>query len=336
MKDRIPETMIEMAATTPGPPDVLQPRKVPVPSLGAGDVLIRVSAVGVNRADVMQRAGKYPPPPGANPGLGLEISGTVVAVGSEAPLFGIGDAVCALTNGGGYAEYCAVPAGQTLPSPGGLSRIEAAAIPETYFTVWANLFQIAHAAAGDTVLVHGGSSGIGLTTIVLCKELGIDVIATAGSREKCDAVRDLGAHAIDYRESDFVKEALDITGGRGADIVLDTVGGPYFQRNLQVLAPGGRLLLVGSMQGPIAERVDLQPIMRRRLVVTGSALRPRTSAEKAAIAEGLFASVWPALAAGRCRPIVHEVFPLERAADAHRALETGGYVGRLVLEVAER
>ncbi len=328
--------MIEIAFAAPGGPDVLQPRTVAVPSPIVGEVVVRVAAAGVNRADVMQREGKYPIPPDANPTLGLEISGTVAAVGDEVAAFGIGDAVCALTNGGGYAEYCAVPAGQTLPIPAGLSRIEAAAIPETYFTVWANLFQIARAAAGDTVLVHGGSSGIGITTILLCKELGINVIATAGTSEKCVAVRELGAHAINYRESDFVKEARDVTDGRGVDIVLDTVGGPYFQRNLDVLARGGRLLLVGSMQGPIAERVNLQAIMQRRLVVTGSALRPRSTAEKTAIAEGLFASVWPALAAGRCRPIVHEVFPLERAADAQRALEAGGYVGRIVLEIAER
>jgi putative PIG3 family NAD(P)H quinone oxidoreductase len=333
---RIPESMVEIAFAQPGGPEVLQPRSVPVPVAGTGEILVRVAAAGVNRADVLQREGKYPLPPDANPTLGLEISGTVAAVGDEVLSVGVGEAVCALTNGGGYAEYCVVPAGQALPIPAGLSRIEAAAIPETYFTVWANLFDIAHAAAGDTVLVHGGSSGIGITTIVLCKELGINVIATAGSSDKCDAVRELGAHAVNYRQSDFVKEARAVTDGRGVDVVIDTVGGPYFQRNLDVLAHGGRLLLIGSMQGPIAERVNLQPIMQRRLIVTGSALRPRSIAEKAAIAEGLLASVWPALAAGRCRPIVHEVFPLERAADAHRTLEAGGYVGRLILEIAER
>lgn len=336
MQARIPESMVEIAFAQPGGPEVLRPRSVPVPVAGTGEILVRVAAAGVNRADVLQREGKYPLPPDANPTLGLEISGTVTAVGEEVLSVGVGEAVCALTNGGGYAEYCVVPAAQALPVPARLSRIEAAAIPETYFTVWANLFDIARAAAGDTVLVHGGSSGIGITTIVLCKELGINVIATAGSAEKCDAVRELGAHAVNYRESDFVKEARAVTEGRGVDVVIDTVGGPYFQRNLDVLAHGGRLLLIGSMQGPIAERVNLQPIMQRRLVVTGSALRPRSIAEKAAIAEGLLASVWPALAAGRCRPIVHEVFPLERAADAHRTLEAGGYVGRVVLEIAER
>lgn len=332
----IPESMIEIAFAAPGGPEVLQARGAPVPSPGVGELLVRVAAAGVNRADILQREGRYPIPADANPTLGLEISGTIAAVGSDVATYGVGDAVCALTNGGGYAEYCIVPAGQALPIPTGLSRIEAAAIPETYFTVWANLFQIARAAAGETVLVHGGASGIGSTTILLCKELGINVIATAGSDEKCAAVRDLGAYAVNYRKSDFVQAARDCTDGRGVDVVLDVVGGPYFQRNLNALGPSGRLLLVGSMQGSVAERVDLRAIMQKRIVVTGSALRPRTAAEKAAIAEGLFASVWPALAAGRCRPIVNEVFPLERAADAHRALEAGNHIGKLVLEVAER
>lgn len=335
-QDRIPENMIEIAFAAPGEAAVLQSRRVPVPDPATGELLVRVAAAGVNRADVLQREGKYPIPPGANPTLGLEVSGTVVAIGDDVAAFGIGDTVCALTNGGGYAEYCVVPAGQALPIPAGLSRIEAAAIPETYFTVWANLFQIARAAAGDTVLVHGGSSGIGSTAIMLCKELGVSVVATAGSEQKCAAVRELGADAINYHESDFVQATLELTNGRGVDIILDIVGGPYFARNLEALAHGGRLLLVGSMQGPVAERIDLRPIMQKRLVVTGSALRPRSVTEKATIAEGLFANVWPALAAGRCRPIVQDVFALERAADAHRAMESGAHIGKLVLEVAER
>lgn len=329
---RIPELMTEVAITRPGGPEVLQPRTVPVPAPSDGAVLVRVEAAGVNRPDVMQRMGEYPMPPGVNPTPGLEVAGEVVAVGEGVTGFAVGDNVCGLTEGGGYAEYCVMPAAQTLPRPAGVDAVHAAAIPETFFTVWANVFGIAGAVKGDTLLVHGGTSGIGSTALMLAKEFGIRACATDDGPDKCQAVLKLGAErAVDFREADFVDAVHEWTGGRDADVILDIVGGPYLERNLDALAKDGTLLLIGFLGGEIAEKVNLLSIALKRAKVTGSTMRARTAQEKAAIAHDLRAKVWPALAAGRCLPKIHEVFPLERAADAHRLMESGSHVGKIVL-----
>ena len=321
--------------TGPGGPEVLTPREAPSPRPKAGEVLIRVEAAGVNRPDVFQRLGRYAPPPGASPILGLEVAGEVVELGDGVDAFVVGDRVCALANGGGYAEYCAVPAGQTLHIPSGMDPVHAAAIPETYFTVWANLFGMGSAGSGDTVLVHGGTSGIGTTALMLCREFGVRALATAGSEAKCAAIRELGAEAINYREQDFVNKAQEGTGGRGVDVILDVVGASYFGRNIAALAMDGRLVIIGFLGGARVKEAELRAIVAKRAVVTGSLLRPRTSAEKGAIADALRENVWPVLAAGRCWPIIDSVFPLERAADAHRRMESGEHIGKIVLKVGE-
>ena len=321
--------------TGPGGPEVLTPREAPSPRPKAGEVLIRVEAAGVNRPDVFQRLGRYAPPPGASPILGLEVAGEVVELGDGVDAFVVGDRVCALANGGGYAEYCAVPAGQTLHIPSGMDPVHAAAIPETYFTVWANLFGMGSAGSGDTVLVHGGTSGIGTTALMLCREFGVRALATAGSEAKCAAIRELGAEAINYREQDFVKKAREGTGGRGVDVILDIMGASYFGRNIAALAMDGRLVIIGFLGGARVKEAELRAIVAKRAVVTGSLLRPRTSAEKGAIADALRENVWPVLAAGRCWPIIDSVFPLERAADAHRRMESGEHIGKIVLKVGE-
>jgi len=302
---------------------------------GPGELLLKIAAAGVNRPDALQRAGLYPPPPGANPTPGLEVSGTVVAQGEGVASTAIGDAVCALTNGGGYAQYCLMPATQALPVPHGLSMVQAAAIPETFFTVWANLFEIGRAKRGDIALIHGGTSGIGTTALMLCREFGIRTFATAGSVEKCTMVRELGGEPINYRLEAFAEVVLAKTEHHGADIILDIMGASYFDDNLATLARDGRLLLIGFLGGPVAERVDLQKIAVKRAIVTGSTLRTRTTQEKAAIAQALHQRVWPVLAEGRCLPIIHATYPLERAADAHRDLESGQHIGKIVLEVAQ-
>ena len=305
----------------------------PVPVRGGGELLVRVAAAGVNRPDVMQRLGKYPPPPGASDIPGLEISGDVVDGPADAR-FVAGDAVCALVAGGGYAEYCAVPLEQCLPVPAGMSRTQAAAIPETFFTVWTKLFQRAELTAGETVLVHGGASGIGTTAIQLARAFGATVLATAGSPERCAACERLGAtRAIDYKTEDFVSVAREATGGRGADVILDIVGGDYLPRNLECLAMNGRLVQIGLIAGSRAT-IDLRPVLQKRLTITGSTLRARTPAEKGAIARDLEARVWPLLANGIVGPLVDAEFPLERAADAHRALEAGRILGKAVLVVS--
>ena len=321
--------------TGPGGPEVLTPREAPSPRPKAGEVLIRVEAAGVNRPDVFQRLGRYAPPPGASPILGLEVAGEVVELGDGVDAFVVGDRVCALANGGGYAEYCPVPAGQTLHIPSGMDPVHAAAIPETYFTVWANLFGMGSAGSGDTVLVHGGTSGIGTTALMLCREFGVRALATAGSEAKCAAIRELGAEAINYREQDFVNKAQEGTGGRGVDVILDVVGASYFGRNIAALAMDGRLVIIGFLGGARVKEAELRAIVAKRAVVTGSLLRPRTSAEKGAIADALRENVWPVLAAGRCWPIIDSVFPLERAADAHRRMESGEHIGKIVLKVGE-
>ncbi|AIF48263.1 NAD(P)H-quinone oxidoreductase [Dyella japonica] len=333
MQASLPSTMTEICISTPGKADVLIPREAEVPLPKPGEVLIRVQAAGVNRPDVLQREGSYPIPPGANPVPGLEVAGTVAALGEGVTTHAIGEDVCALTNGGGYAEYAAVPAGQVLPLPKGVSMVEAAAIPETFFTVWANLFQLGHARRGEVALIHGGTSGIGTTALMLCREFGIRAFATAGGREKCEAIRELGGEAINYRQDSFVEVVLANTEGRGADVILDIMGASYFADNLATLARDGRLLLIGFLGGGIAAHVNLQTIMAKRAIVTGSAMRPRSSQEKAAIAASLREQVWPVLAQGRCLPLIHATYPLARAADAHREMESSQHIGKIVLTV---
>lgn len=333
MRPSLPATMLEIQITAPGPADVLKPRHVALPTPNTGEVLIHVRAAGVNRPDVLQREGHYPIPPGANPTPGLEVAGTVAAVGEGVSTYAVGDEVCALTNGGGYAQYCVAPEGQVLQIPRGVSMVQAAAIPETFFTVWANLFLMGRARRGEVVLIHGGTSGIGTTALMLCRELGVRAFATAGGTEKCEAIRELGAEPINYRQESFVEVVLARTEGRGADVILDIMGAAYFADNLATLARDGRLLLIGFLGGAVAERVNLQTIMAKRAIVTGSAMRPRSTQEKAAIAASLREHVWPVLAQGRCLPMIHATYPLARAADAHREMESRQHIGKIVLEV---
>jgi putative PIG3 family NAD(P)H quinone oxidoreductase len=326
--DAIPETMIAIDPAAPGGPEVLQPVERPVPRPGAGEVLIRVAAAGVNRPDVMQRLGFYPPPPGTPTIPGLEVAGSIAGGDRD------GERVCALVAGGGYAQYCVAPEGQCLPVPGDFSMVEAAALPETFFTVWTNLFQRGGARAGDTVLVHGGTSGIGTTAILLGKAFGLEVIVTAGSAEKCTRAVAIGAaYAIDYKAQDFVEEVKRITGGAGVAVVLDMVGGDYVPRNLACLAEEGRHVSIAAQRGPSVE-IPIWDVMRKRLVLTGSTLRARPVEFKAALAAELRREVWPHLEAGRIRPVIHSTFPLADAAGAHRVMDSGVHVGKIVLEVA--
>jgi putative PIG3 family NAD(P)H quinone oxidoreductase len=316
-----------------GPPDVLRVAERPDPVIGAGEVLIEVDAAGVNRPDVIQRLGKYPPPPGASDIPGLEIAGTVVQAADNVGTIRVGDRVCALVTGGGYAEKAAVPHEQVLPIPGDLTAIEAAAIPETFFTVWTNVFDRGRLAAGESILIHGGTSGIGTTAIQLARAFGARVLATAGSAEKCDACVALGAEAaFNYRNVDWVVAAREATGGRGLDVILDIVGGDYIARNLDLLAVEGRLLQIAFLKHARAE-VDFSIMMRKRAWITGSTLRPQTPAEKGIIAASLRRHVWPLLASRAVRPIIHTVFPLARAADAHRLMESSTHIGKIVLDV---
>jgi NADPH:quinone reductase len=331
-----PSDMRYITTRQPGGPEVLELATGPVPPVRANEVLIRVLAAGVNRPDVLQRRGVYPPPAGASPVIGLEVAGEVVAVGADVTQLRNGDKVTALTNGGGYAEYCVAPATQCLPWPTGYDAIRAAGLPETYFTVWANLFQHGRLTRGESVLVHGGTSGIGVTAIQLAREFGARVYATAGSDEKCAACLALGADgAINYRATDFADRLMDLTAGAGVNVVLDIVGAPYFERNLRCLAMDGRLVQVAVMQGAKVERFDLAHVMQRRLVITGSTMRPRSTAEKGALAQALRERVWPVLNAGRCGPLVHASFPLAEAALAHRLMESSAHIGKIVLKVAD-
>ena len=317
-----------------GAPAVLRLATVARPVPGPDDVLIRVFAAGVNRPDVLQREGRYPPPPGASPLLGLEVAGVVAACGADVSAWRVGDEVAGLANGGGYAEYCAVPQGQCLPWPAGYTAVEAAALPETYFTVWANLFQRGGLRAGERVLVHGGTSGIGVTAVQLAVAFGAEVFATVGSDAKAAACRALGASvAINYRTMDFVSEIERLTDGRGVDVVLDMVGAPYFARNIRCLARDGRLIQIAFLEGAVVERFDLTPVMTKRLTVTGSTMRPRTSAEKALIAADLRAKVWPVLERGLCKPPIYATFPLAKAAEAHALMESSQHIGKIVLLV---
>jgi putative PIG3 family NAD(P)H quinone oxidoreductase len=300
---------------------------------GADEVLIRVAAAGLNRPDVLQRMGGYPPPPGAPTIPGLEVAGEIVAVGADVPQEMLGQPVCALLSGGGYAEYAVAPFGQCLPVPAALTMVEAAAMPETLFTVWTNLFERAFASEGDTVLVHGGTSGIGTMAIALCNVFGVTIIVTAGSAEKCAAALALGAdHAIDYCAEDYVARVAEITGGRGVAAVLDMVGGDYVARNLKCLAEDGRHVSI-AVQGGAMATIPVFEVMRRRLTLTGSTLRPRDVAFKSMVADELSRTVWPHVEAGRLKPVIDRTYPLADAAEAHRRMESGGHVGKLVLTV---
>jgi putative PIG3 family NAD(P)H quinone oxidoreductase len=305
----------------------------PEPRVAAGEILIDVAAAGVNRPDIIQRYGKYPPPPGASDIPGLEVAGTVAALGGEVSGWSIGDPICALVAGGGYAERAAVPHEQCLPIPRGLTPIQAAAIPETFFTVWTNVFQRGKLQAGETILIHGGTSGIGTTAIQLAGAFGARVLTTAGSDAKCEAARQLGADAaFNYRTEDWVAGAKAATAGRGVDLILDMVGGDYIARNLELLVVEGRLVQIAFLKSPKAE-LDFSLMMRKRLWLTGSTLRPRTPVEKGLIARDLLEHVWPLLESGRVAPVIHQVFPFAEAASAHRMMEESSHIGKLVLSV---
>jgi putative PIG3 family NAD(P)H quinone oxidoreductase len=332
--DNIPAKMTAVAISQPGGPLVLKPEKRDVPSPAEGEILIRVRAAGVNRPDVQQRKGAYPPPPGASDLPGLEVSGEVVAVGGGASRWRLGDAVCALTPGGGYAEYAKVHESNALPVPQGFTLTEAAALPETFFTVWHNVFERGGLKAGETLLVHGGSSGIGTTAIQLASARGAYVITTAGSAEKCEACLKLGAdRAVNYREQDFVAAVKEATDGRGANVILDMVGGDYVGRNYDAAAVEGRIVQIATQGGAVAS-ADFSKLMVKRLVHTGSTLRPRTIEFKGQIAAALEAQVWPLLAARRVVPVMDMIFPLREAWRAHERMEEGEHIGKIVLDVA--
>lgn len=307
----------------------------PLPAPKADEVLIRVAAAGVNRPDVMQRLGRYPPPPGASDLPGLEVSGTIVAMGADVTRWRIGDTVCALLAGGGYAEYATTPDGQCLPVPAGVSLVDAASLPETYFTVWSNLFERAYVCEGETVLVHGGTSGIGVTAIQLCRAFGIRILVTCGSDAKCQAATALGAEAINYNTGDFVEQVKALTGGKGVDVVLDMVGGSYVARNLSLLAESGRHVSIAIQGGNKAE-INIFDIMRKRLLITGSTLRARSTAFKSALALSLEREVWPLFATGELTPVIDSRLPLAQAADAHARMEAGAHVGKILLETGPR
>ena len=327
----LPDTMTAIEITEHGGPEVLKPVRRPLPALGDGEVLIGVAAAGVNRPDLAQRAGSYPPPPGASDLPGLEIAGEVVALGEHVEELAIGDEVCALAPGGGYAEYCAVPAAHCLPLPRGYDMVRAAALPETFFTVWTNVFMRGGLQTGETLLVHGGASGIGTTAIQLAAARGATVIATAGTVDKCAACEELGAvRAINYRNEDFVDIVNDLTEGRGADVILDMVAGPYVPRNQKCLAIDGRLVTIALLGGAKAE-VNFGLMMMKRQTMTGSTLRPQSVAAKAAIASGLRAEVWPLLDSGEIAPVIQDAFDLKDAAAAHAALEAGDHIGKFIL-----
>ena len=316
--------------STPGGPEVLRMVERPTPAPGSGELLVRVEAAGVNRPDILQRLGQYPPPPGISDLPGLEVAGTVSAVGPDVSRWREGDSVCALVAGGGYAEYCVVPEPQALPLPRGFRPGEAAAIPETFFTVWTNLFDRGKLTEGEIVLIHGGSSGIGTTAIQLARAFGATVLATAGSDAKCAACERLGARAINYRTADFVQVTREFTGAKGIDVILDIVGGDYLQKNIECLAMHGRLIQIGLLGGSRAE-INLRPLMQKRLTLTGSTLRTRSVAEKGAIARDLEARVWPLLASRQVAPLIDRTLPLGDAAEAHRLLESGEVIGKIVL-----
>jgi NADPH:quinone reductase len=329
----VPQTMTAISITTPGGPEVLQPVSVPVPQPKAGQILVKVATAGVNRPDVQQRMGAYPPPKDASPLPGLEIAGEVVAVGADAPRWKLGDKVCALVNGGGYAEYCIAEETAALPVPAGLDLLHAGAVPETYFTVWHNVFERGGLQAGEWFLVHGGSSGIGTTAIQLAKAFGAKVLATAGSEEKCAAMRALGCdRAINYKTEDFVAVAREATGGAGVNVILDMVGGAYTDKNIVIAADDGRIVQIATLGGAEVT-INAARLMMKRLTLTGSTLRPRTRAVKAGMAQALETKVWPLFAQGKLKVVMDSTFPLAKASDAHRRLETSQHVGKIVLTV---
>jgi putative PIG3 family NAD(P)H quinone oxidoreductase len=328
----LPTEMTYVDLPSPGSPEEMVLARGPLPEIRPGDMLIRVEASGVNRPDVLQRQGHYPPPPGASPILGLEVAGKVVALGEGAEGFTIGDKVCGLANGGGYAEFCALPATQALPWPRGYDAARAAALPETFFTVWANVFQMADLVEGEKILIHGGSSGIGTTAIQLARAFGAEVFVTAGAKDKCDACVSLGARrAINYREEDFKAVVLEETGGRGVDVILDMVGAPYFDRNIGSLAKDGRLSIIAFLGGASVEKANIAPILGKRLHVMGSAMRPRTAVEKEAIRDDLLDNVWPLLDEGDVAPVMHAVVPFSNVVEAHRLMEAGNHIGKIVM-----
>jgi NADPH:quinone reductase len=327
----LPVTMLAIDPEAPGGPEVLVPVQRPVPQPGEGEVLVKVAAAGVNQPEVMQRQGLYPPPPGAPSILGMEIAGTVVAVGEGVPREMLGQPVCALIAGGAYAEYAVAPAGTCLTVPPALAMVEAAALPEALFTVWTNVFERAYASEGDWILVHGGTSGIGTMAIQLANLFGLTIIVTAGSDEKCAAAKRIGAdHAINYKTEDFVARVREITGGRGVNVVLDMVGGDYVPRNLQCMAEEGRHVSI-AVQGGAQATIPIFEMMRKRLTLTGSTLRPRSVAFKTMVADELHRTVWPFVEQGRLKPVIDATFPLAQAADAHRRMEAGDHVGKIVL-----
>jgi NADPH:quinone reductase len=329
----VPPTMNAVAITSPGGPEVLKITELPTPTPGAGQLLVKVVAAGVNRPDVAQRAGSYPPPPGHSPLPGLEIAGEVIETGAGTARWTPGDKVCALVNGGGYAEYCVAEETSTLPIPAGFDMVQAAALPETLFTVWNNVFERGRLVAGEWLLVHGGSSGIGTTAIQLARAFGAHVIATAGSAEKCQACLDLGAdRAVNYRTEDFVATAKEATGGKGVDVILDMVGGSYADKNIVMAAEDGRIVQIATLGGAEA-KVNLARLMIKRLTLTGSTLRPRSREVKAGFARALEEKVWPLLAAGKVKVVMDSTFPLAEAAEAHRRLETSRHIGKVVLTV---
>ena len=328
----LPATMRFVDLPSFGAPEVMVIASGPLPVARPGEILVRLEAAGVNRPDVAQRQGSYPAPKDASPILGLEVAGEVVALGQGVAEFSIGDRVCALANGGGYAEYCAVPAGQALAFPKGYDAVRAAALPETFFTVWANLFQMAGLTEGESVLIHGGTSGIGTTAIQLAKAFGATVYTTAGSAEKCAAAERLGAtRAINYRHEDFAAVVKAETEGRGVDVVLDMIGAAYLEKNLGALAKDGCLSIIAFLGGAVADNINLAPIMVKRLTVTGSTMRPRTAEEKRAIRDELLAEVWPLLAAGTVAPVIHSVLPFDQVVEAHRLMESSAHIGKIVL-----
>jgi len=334
--EHIPELMNYIQIEKHGDPDVLKLSSQSVPNPGLDEVLIRVEAAGVNRPDIMQRKGLYPPPPGATDVPGLEVSGTVVKKGKNVAEPEVGSQVCALVSCGGYAEYCLASASICLPVPKKISLEHAAGIPETFFTVWTNVFERGQLKSGETLLVHGGSSGIGTTSIQLGKAFGATVYTTAGTQEKCEYCKNLGADAaINYNENDFEAEIKTLTENRGVDVILDMVGGPYFPKNIKILAVQGRLLQIALMQGYKAE-VDFRPLLMKRVTLTGSTLRPRSVKEKAKIAQALRKEVWPFMDSGTIRPIIHQTFPLEKAADAHRLMESSNHIGKILLKPDEK
>lgn len=329
----LPPDGFAIEITRPGPPAVLQPTRRPVSPPGPGELLLRVAAAGVNRPDLLQREGRYPPPPGTTDIPGLEVAGTVAALGEGVTRWKVGDEACALVAGGGYAEYCLAPAPQCLPIPRGLTPVQAAALPETFFTVWANVFERGHLVRGEALLVHGGSSGIGTTAIQLGRAFGARVLVTAGTTEKCAACERLGAErAVNYEEEDFVAVVKELTEGRGVDVILDMVAGSYIPRNIECLAREGRLVLIAFLGGTKAE-VDFRPVLQRWLTVTGSTLRPRPVEEKGRIARALGRKVWPLLESGEVAPVIHATVPLTEAAEAHCLLEAGTHIGKVVLVV---